>query len=898
MPGLSRPEAIAIARPDQTHLIPDIPSTKSKDPVDGRAAIGEDSGMQLLERDAVLAALTEYAGDARAGEGRVVLVAGEAGVGKTALLEALRERVPDARWLWGACEGSFTPRPLGPVYDVAALVGGELARACDEDASRQQIFRGLLDELTRHDGLTVLCLEDMHWADATTLDLLRYLAGRLRRCRTLVVVTYRDDGLAPDHPLRITVGELGTQRSTRRIDLPPLSRDAVSRLARHAGIADTDLFELTGGNPFLVTEVIECGWREVPPSAREAVLARVARLSADARKTLEAAAVIGSRVDVALLRQAAEGSTDATDECLTAGALLSDHGTFRFRHEIARRAVEEALPAHRRTELHQRVLDLLLSAGCTDDARLAHHAETAGATTAVLEHAPRAARIAAGLGAHREAAMQYERALRFADDADRLTRAQLLTALGYEHGLIDQWADAASLQEEALSLWREVGDELRAGHALFMLARTYWRLCRGAEAGQAAEDAVELLEQLPASTELGWAYTFLAAVRFNANGGCGDLLDKAQAIAEQFEELPLLATVYNTNGGVKAALGQDGIPDLERALEIALSINDDEQIGRAFANLQDVLARDYKLAEAQRVFDAGMDYCDEHDLGAYEHCLRGGQGVVLDKSGRWDEADELLVFDLRERVLSPINKVMKLLVVGVLDARRGRDSAESILDEALALAEASNEPDYLCAAGLARMENAWLGGDAEGIRREASRALAHASSQDRWVRGAVAVWLRRGGLPDADLGEVAPAYAMSLAGDWRCAADAWHELNVPYEEALALLDSGDRDAMHEALRIFEKLGATATLARAQATMRRLGFASIPRGRRADTRANRFGLTRREQEVLALLTEGLTNADIAARLFIAEKTVDNHVSSVLAKMHVGSRHEAARLVAAV
>jgi DNA-binding NarL/FixJ family response regulator len=139
---------------------------------------------------------------------------------------------------------------------------------------------------------------------------------------------------------------------------------------------------------------------------------------------------------------------------------------------------------------------------------------------------------------------------------------------------------------------------------------------------------------------------------------------------------------------------------------------------------------------------------------------------------------------------------------------------------------------------------------------------------------------------------------MSLAGDWRCAADAWHELNVPYEEALALLDSGDRDAMHEALRIFEKLGATATLARAQATMRRLGFASIPRGRRADTRANRFGLTRREQEVLALLTEGLTNADIAARLFIAEKTVDNHVSSVLAKMHVGSRHEAARLVAAV
>src|SRR4051795_12875034 len=310
--------------------------------------------MQLLERDAVLAALREYAEDARRGDGRLVLVAGEAGVGKTALVEALRDSLAgaDARWLWGSCEGSFTPRPLGPVYDVAAQLGGELARACDEEASKQQIFRALLDELASSDTLTVLCLEDVHWADAATLDLLRYLAARLRQSRAMLVVTYRDDGLAPDHPLRITIGELATERSTRRIDLPPLSRDAVSRIARKAGIEDAQLFALTAGNPFLVTEVIECGAQEVPPSAREAVLARVARLSPDARKTLEAAAVIGNRVEVALLRNAANGSADAIDECLTAGALLSEPDGFRFRHEIARRAVEEALPAHRRTELH------------------------------------------------------------------------------------------------------------------------------------------------------------------------------------------------------------------------------------------------------------------------------------------------------------------------------------------------------------------------------------------------------------------------------------------------------------------------------------------------------------------------------------------------------------------
>src|SRR3954449_4411055 len=499
--------------------------------------------MQLLERDAVLAALREYAEDARGGDGRMVLVAGEAGVGKTALVEAMRDSLAgsDARWLWGSCEGSFTPRPLGPVYDVAAQVGGELARGCEEEASKQQIFRALLDELTGGDGLNVLCLEDLHWADAATLDLLPYLAARLRTSNTMLVVTYRDDGLAPDHPLRITIGELGTERSTRRIDLPPLSRAAVSQLARQAGIADSQLFELTAGNPFLVTEVLDSGAQEVPPSAREAVLARVARLSPDARKTLEAAAVIGSRVEVSLLRKAANAnsgvdSADAIDECLTAGALLSEPDGFRFRHEIARRAVEEALPAHRRTELHQSVLNLLIDTGSKDDARMAHHAEVAGDSAAVLEYAPRAARAAAGLGAHREAAMQLERAVRFADQGDQLTRAQLLTALGKEQGLIDHWQNALSVQEEALVLWRAIGDQLQVGHTLYMLAKTHWRLCNGEQVSAAIEESVAVLETLPSSVELGWAYAFLCVQRFNAGDDGWTMLLKSKEIAEQFDD--------------------------------------------------------------------------------------------------------------------------------------------------------------------------------------------------------------------------------------------------------------------------------------------------------------------------------------------------------------------------
>ena len=515
----------------------------------------------------------------------------------------------------------------------------------------------------------------------------------------------------------------------------------------------------------------------------------------------------------------------------------------------------------------------------------------------MLEYAPKAARTAAELGAHREAAMQLERAVRFADPAHPLARAQLLTALGKEHGLIDHWEDAASVQHEALALWRAIGDQLQVGHTLFMLAKTHWRLCKGDESAAAIEESVAVLEALPVSRELGWSYAFLCVQRFNTGADGWSMLLKSKEIAEQLDDMSLLATAYNTIGGVKAWQGEDGVPDLRRALEMALAAGDDEQVGRAYANLQETLARDYELAEAERVFDAAMEYLGEHDLGVYEHCLRGSQGLLLDRAGRWDEADALLVFDLAERALSPINKILKLQVIGLLDARRGRDGAERALDESLMYAESSGEATYVVETGIARVEAAWLAGDAEGIRREASRALVAAAEQDRWMRGALATWLRRCDLPDADLGVVGPPYELMLAGEWRAAADAWRGLGVPYEEALALLDSGDAVAMHEAVRIFGRLGATATVARAQAIMRQHGVTSIPRGSRADTKANRFGLTRREQEVLALICEGLTNAEIGAKLFIAEKTVDNHVSSVLSKMHVNSRRAAARMARA-
>jgi predicted ATPase len=231
--------------------------------------------VDLLERSTLLDTLVEYAEDARRRDNRLVLVAGEAGIGKTALVDAFRERLPDRRWLDEACDGTFTPLPLGPLFDVAAQVGGDLAAACRDNAPRERLFRALLDDLTAFEGLTVLVVEDLHWADEATLDMLRFLARRLRQTRTLVVVTYRDDELRQDHPLRTTLGALATTRSVRRVNLSPLSPDGVRYLARDSGIEPGLLYRLTSGNPFLVTEVLSSGAEEVPPvSSRSGTRAR------------------------------------------------------------------------------------------------------------------------------------------------------------------------------------------------------------------------------------------------------------------------------------------------------------------------------------------------------------------------------------------------------------------------------------------------------------------------------------------------------------------------------------------------------------------------------------------------------------------------------------------------
>src|SRR3954469_6135537 len=293
----------------------------------------------LLERTTFLASLEQDAEEARDGEGRLVLLSGEAGVGKTALLERFEADLPDASWAWGACDGLFTPRPLGPLFDIAERWGGDLLAACTDGASREAMFTAFLRRLSGPGRLRVLVVEDLHWADEATLDLLRFLGRRLRGLHALLLVTYRDDGLAPDDPVRTAIGELASERTTRRLTLPPLTEPAVRDLADGARIEPAELYRLTGGNPFFVPEVLGADAAALPVSARDAVLARVAPLPGDARRVLELAALADTRLEPELLDRVHPGAAAGIDACLASGVLSDDGAVLRFRHEIARLAV-------------------------------------------------------------------------------------------------------------------------------------------------------------------------------------------------------------------------------------------------------------------------------------------------------------------------------------------------------------------------------------------------------------------------------------------------------------------------------------------------------------------------------------------------------------------------------
>jgi DNA-binding CsgD family transcriptional regulator/tetratricopeptide (TPR) repeat protein len=832
--------------------------------------------MRLLEREVYLAALGEHFAATTADQGRLVAVGGEAGVGKTSLVRRFADDQEGVRVLWAACDGLFTPQPLAPLLDLGLAT----------DGSPREVFAATLEALTREPFLVVI--EDVHWADEATLDLLLYLSRRLGRTKTLLITTYRDDEVGPRHPLRVLLAEVG---EVRRVVLRPLTVEGVRTLAAGSDIDTVELHKLTGGNPFFVTEVLAAGGTGVPASIRDAVLARVGRLSDDAKHLLEAAAVSGG--DLAVLDEMLRGKLGALDECLAAGMLQSEDGGVVFRHELARQTVEEALNPVKRAELHRRALAVLNASG--DSARLAHHAEAAGDTAAVLVHARAAARTAAELGAHREAAKQYARALRAADGLPPEDVAELLEAFAYEGYLTEQIDEAVNAQNEARELYRAIGDRLREGDMLRQSARLLYLDARIDEARAAGRQAVELLEQCPPSPELACAYVQLA------HQAQIDLdLDSALAWGERALALgvqvgvPELEIDALLSIGIAEAIAGRGTDRLERGLELALRTpGRDDCSARAYGALAFAAARRRDWPAAEQWLHKGIRFAEERDLDSRLLYMLGWRSAVLAHQARWDEATADAETVLRHP-FARLNRVWALLVLARVRSRIGDPGVFELLDEVAELIR-GEAPQKLAATATIRAEAWYLVGDP-------ARALAETGTipiselLDRWIAGDLAVWRRRMGGAREETGTIPEPYALELAGDHRGAAKWFVQHGCRYDAALALAHSDDENALRESHDSLLELGARPAAAIVARRLRERGATGVARGPRAATREDPSGLTTREREVLELLGEGLTNAEIAERLVISEKTVGHHVSAILGKLGVRSRYDAAKLVA--
>lgn len=855
--------------------------------------------VHLLERRSSLAVLEQCARDLRAGEGRIALVSGEAGLGKTSLVDhfASAQRGRDVI-LWGRCDPLFTPSPLAPFHDIAGQVGGSLSERLELGVGSRPILFSLVQELQRA-GPAILVIEDLHWADEATLDVIKYLARRPSAAELLIVLTYRDDELALHHPLRSLLAVLATCRTVRRVPLGPLSLEAVRELIGDKRFDAGVVHQQTSGNPFLITELLASGKPDrVPEVVRDIVLQRAAGLSGAARNVLDAAAVIGPRADAPLLWRVVGEDAVQTDACISAGLLQVDGSTLALRHELTRQAVLDSIAPPRKAMLHGRVLQALLEHANADASLLAHHAEAAGNAEAVRVHAPVAARQARAVGSHRQAAEQFARALRHFGPQATQERALLLEAVAEEWALLDHQSKAVEARRGAVSIWRELGNPRKEGENLAALA---WPLVRSGLNGQADEScarAVALLEPFGRSRELATALRMQAHLRMLDREKRSAIAwgRKAIAMAEAVGDPETLASANMVVGSAMLVADDErGRAYLDRSIALAEEHGFDGLVALAYLNIGSSYGEQYRFAGAEQFLREGLAYARERDLDHAGHYVSAWLALTYVYQGRWSEAADLASQVVQAPDLAVVSRIMALVALGRLRARRGDPGVWAVLDEALELAGRTGTLQRVAPVRAARSEAASLEGNRERAQAEAEAAWTLAiAHRHPWHAGEFAFWRAQAGSEISPPEWIARPYLLQLRGDWQGGAFAWAERGCPYEQARSLT-AGDEAACREALAVFDRLGARPAAEALRQRLRTNGTAHVPRGPRSETRENPFGLTRRQAEILALLVEGHTNSRIARRLHISAKTVDHHVSAVLQKLGVSSRVEVTRFM---
>lgn len=834
----------------------------------------------------------------REGHGRIVAIAAEAGAGKTALTERfVATQAAGARVYWGSCENLSTPELLLPLRDIARASGERF----DWGPDHIRAFESMLRLLSQGPAPALLVIEDVHWADTATLDLIRFLGRRIARVRALILITFRDEEVDARSPLRIFLGEMPAG-SLQRMTLEPLSLAAVKSLAATAGRHGEQLYALTAGNPFLVTEALAVEGAAPTEAVRDSTLARAARLGDSARRVLDAVSLFPRHAETAVVADLVKGAIDAgLDECVEKGMLSVDGGRVQFRHELARLAIEASIAPTRRRALHQKVVDILKRRSDARAGEIAHHAERAGDEAALLKFAQRAAEQAVAAGAPREAAAHFALMLRH---RDALSSEQLVDALEQhaEQAYLMGSADLAMVSmSEAAGHRRRAKQALKLGQDLTRLTRFAWMCGRRADAERSVAEAIDVLEAVPPGRELAWAYSHqsqldMLASRMDSAIGWGE---RALTLARRFGEQEIIVHALGNIGTAKA---DDGGPldcdELMQSFDLAVAGNYHDHVERASCNLSCAYywRRDYRTA--LKYIERGVAYAMERELRHWEGYLRGWRAMTWLDQGDWSAAEEEAQEICSRVYAAETYRFPALIALSRLRTRRGDQEAETPLDAARRLATTMAEPQRMVYIAMLDAESAWLSeAPAAAVSAEAAKVLLRdvrdvaAQRNSRWVVEDASLWLHMLGEAVPEPARLPDPHRAHCEGRWQDAAAGWRDLGRPYEEALAL-SCADDAAQRQALEIFDRLGAAPAAARLRRQMRASGARTVPRGPIAGTRANAAGLTRRQVEVLSLVDEGLSNSEIARRLCISAKTAEHHVSAIMARLEAPTRQDAA------
>ena len=854
--------------------------------------------MELIERDEFLEVLRSEFKNIPGGEGRCIFVSGEAGIGKTSLVKAFCKSVKDkCRIFQGTCDALFAPRPLAPLYDIILQLRNDVPESISDINDRSAFFARVFYDLKNLQQPAIVIFEDIHWADEATLDFIKFLARRITQLECLFILTYRDNEIRSSHPLRNILGQLNPD-SFMRMQVLPLSKQAVEKLAHEKGYNGEDVYKITGGNPFYVHEIMAHYSRGVPESIKDSVLAAYNLTEPKTREVWDLVSVIPTAIEIKYLEKLEPQYANAIEVCIDRQILFDNEGIISFKHELFRTTVETSLSPLKRILLHKKILELLREDFEKDGhvERILHHAKNANEYELVAHYAPIAAKQAARVGAHIEAAKLYLTAIEYYQQQDKDILIRFYEAYSYECYLTNQIKDAIIYAGKSLNLLKEKNDIERTGDSMRFLSRLWWFDGNRKKAEDYGMKAIEILSSQPASKAKAMALSNMSQLQMLSDHPDECILwgEQAIAMAKELNDDEILSHALNNVGDVymrHPSSTQKGVDLLQQSLDIALKNSYHEHAARAYTNMGSsaLVMKDY--AYAKEILDTGIQYCEERDLDSWYRYMLSDKARLNVRTGNWDEALQIANNLIEKENQAAVIKIGALAAAATIKMRRGDDDVLPLLMEAQKLAFATKELQRIIPVMAASLEYEWLTGkkiiDDEEINYTIETVMQMGNLYDN---SEFAYWLQKARSKQIHLREYYEPYKLSNKTEAQKTAAMWEQLSSPYEQALALFE-GREDDQRNAITIIQKLGANAVYEKLKLQMRSSGIKSIPRGARKSTQLNPALLTNRELDILQLLKEGLQNKEIADKLFISPKTVDHHISSIFYKLEVNSRAKA-------